>query len=159
MTTRRKYKRPPPLPREEIEFREWAARRLRASLISIPFYQQHDKMGGMEFWRRYQGSQVGVRREEWEAMRTGPDVPLLTRTWRKCRYGLRDARKAVTAELAAWGSTLLDLRYPRDLRYNLACWRCVWQRHVANGRLPRFKTLGEPPMELLKRRIDAKRDT
>lgn len=70
------------------------------------------------------------------AVRSGRHwVPLLTRTRRKCAYLLRDWRRAVTAELAAWGSTLLDLRYPRALRYNLASWRCVWQQHVANGRI------------------------
>jgi hypothetical protein len=156
MTSRRKWTRLRPLPRAELEFREWAARRLRERLIAHPWYAQRDAESGSEFWRRLQSSQVNVGRAEYEAVMTGPDVPLPTRTWRLCRYRLRDARRAATVELAARASAIFDLRYPPEFRTTLDGWRCHWRCMVAGGRSPTFKALGEPTLHLVTRRIHTK---
>jgi hypothetical protein len=158
MKTRRKLAHLRPLPRTELDFREWAAHRLRKRLITHPWYALRDAESGMEFWRQLQGSQVNVGRQEYEAAMTGPDVPLLPRTWRLCRYRLRNVRRAATVELAARASAVLDLRYSHELRNTLDGWRCYWRCLVAGGRSPTLKTLGEPPLHILVRRIRAKGD-
>ena len=43
---------------QELERRERAARRLRARLITHPWYAKGDARGGLDYWRRLHSSMV-----------------------------------------------------------------------------------------------------
>jgi len=49
-----------PIPEEELERCEIAARQLRERLIAVPYFAERDRQGGMHFWRRMQASDYPV---------------------------------------------------------------------------------------------------
>jgi len=49
-----------PIPEEELENCELAAQQLRERLISIPYYAEKDRQGGMRFWRALQAHEYPI---------------------------------------------------------------------------------------------------